>query len=577
MTVSALALAGLCALATAQEAPFPGSGYSADKLPKPIGSLSELSSYKALSAEIISIDPSTGFLLSTANTQVEFVNISNPASPVWEATYGFAGVFDAPNSVGNVSSVAADPLGRGFAAAALIGTDDTGAPGKLVLFDTSTGAVLNAFDAGYHPDCVAFSHDGRYVVTANEGEWNSSAQTMGSVSVLDLGEGAGKAGLSSLTQQSVMTVDFSEANLAEGVSLAGLRVSDPSEGLPLGLEPEYVCSLGGKVYCSIQEASAIGVLDIDSGKWEQIIRMPYLYQVIDASDKDGIKIDDSVVVGMPMPDTIDCFEHEGKVYIVTANEGDFNPNDNDKARVADLGTGKYPALAPAYLAELNALYGGNALANSALGRLNVSIIDGLNASGEIELLHVPGTRSFSIIDAGTGEMVWDSGSDFEIITSLIDSAGYQDGRSDDKGPEPEGITVFEMANERYAAIVMERTYAVFLYNISDPLAPRFVDYFRGPSTHTEPECVRFLSPAQSPDGKAKLIVGYEASATISILDLATWQGFPRNPSQPNVDTLGWMGLMYVDSDWAYSWVLGTWFYMPDAFGSDEGSWSYMMK
>ncbi|MFA5257187.1 MAG: choice-of-anchor I family protein [Opitutales bacterium] len=541
------------------------------------GSLSALSNYSAVSAEIISLDPGTGFLLATAETGVEIVNISDPAAPVQQALINFEGVFASPQSVANVSSVAADPLGRGFAAAALIGSDDTGAPGKVVVFNTSTGAVMNSFDVGFHPDCVAFSDDGAYVMVANEGEWNTTANTPGSVSVISIGADTALDAVALLSASASATYDFSAGNLAEGVSLEGLRVSDPAEGLPNGLEPEYVSYADGRVYCSIQESSAIGVLDIASGKWVDIIRMPYVMQRIDASDKDGgAHIDDTVIYGMPMPDTIKAFMHEGTTYVVTANEGDFNPNDTDKARIKDLGKDGLPAIDAAYLAELNALYDGDALADDALGRLNISIIDGLNANGEFEQFYVPGTRSFSVIDCSTGQVVWDSGSALEELTAELDPAGYQDGRSDDKGPEPEGLCVFEMHKERFLALVTERTYALFLYNISDPLHPVFADYFRASDTDEEPESVLFLSPDVEHGISPKLIVSYEASKTVNILGMNTWAGFPRDPAEQYVNTYGWMGWMYVDGNWAYNWNIDTWFYMPSSFFQNDGSWAYML-
>lgn len=58
-----------------------------------------------------------------------------------------------------------------------------------------------------------------------------------------------------------------------------------------------------------------------------------------------------------------------------------------------------------------------------------------------------GARSFSIFNADTGALVWDSGSDFEEIsakdapTLFNADSGFPenfDTRSDNKGPEPEG-------------------------------------------------------------------------------------------------------------------------------------------
>ncbi len=545
------------------------------------GTLSIESGYNAVSAEIISFDIATDSLLATADTGVEVIDFSNPASLSQKFLVDFKGVFSDGVAVANVTSVAADPLGRGFAAASIYSDHDTTERGVVALFDTATGAVLNVFEVGFHPDCVAFSDDGAYVVTADEGEWSDTGvQTPGSVSVIEIGAGTAKSGLASLSQTVAFTCDFSAGNLADGVSIAGLRVSDPAgEGLPDGLEPEYVCCVGGVVYASLQEASAIAVLDIATRKYTDIIRMPAMARTFDASDKDGgIHIDDSAVRSLPMPDTIKAFVSGGRVYIATANEGDFRPDDGDKARVKDLGKNGLPSIDATYLAALNALYSGNALADSALGRLNVSTIDGLGGDGEIEQLCVPGARSFSVIDVESGEVVWDSGARLEELTASLDAVGWQDGRSDDKGPEPEGITVFEYNGRRYAAIVMERTYGIFLYDISNPQSAFFSDYIRATAADEEPESVIFVGGGDSPDGEPRLVVSYEASCTINVFGIeSAWAGYDRPIGQGPLDTGDWMGPVWLFDGWVYSFGLPAWLYMPEDWIGDDGAWAYLLK
>ena len=85
---------------------------------------------------------------------------------------------------------------------------------------------------------------------------------------------------------------------------------------------------------------------------------------------------------------------------------------------------------------------------------------------DFDALFVPGARSFSIWTA-RGERVFDSGSDFESITANLLPAAFnsnsgeqpsRDTRSDNKGPEPEGLvlgehlgrTVFRMAHDEAA-------------------------------------------------------------------------------------------------------------------------------
>jgi|GEM_PF-4786767 len=86
-------------------------------------------------------------------------------------------------------------------------------------FDTSTGAILISFEVGFHPDCVVFPDDGTYVMVANEGEWNTMANTLGSVGVITIGADTQKSVIAALTASAAGTYDFSASNLASGVSL----------------------------------------------------------------------------------------------------------------------------------------------------------------------------------------------------------------------------------------------------------------------------------------------------------------------------------------------------------------------
>ena len=52
----------------------------------------------------------------------------------------------------------------------------------------------------------------------------------------------------------------------------------------------------------------------------------------------------------------------------------------------------------------------------------------------------------------------------------------QDNRSDDKGPEPEGVTVASFGAETYAFIALERVGGIMVYDVSTPTAPAFVSY-----------------------------------------------------------------------------------------------------
>ena len=78
--------------------------------------------------------------------------------------------------------------------AASIKVKPADAAGMVKLFD-SKGSLLATFETGALPDNVAFSPDGRYLLTANEGEPSddSSVDPEGGFTLIDLASGPSNA------------------------------------------------------------------------------------------------------------------------------------------------------------------------------------------------------------------------------------------------------------------------------------------------------------------------------------------------------------------------------------------------
>ncbi|MBO1110590.1 choice-of-anchor I family protein [Bordetella petrii] len=182
-----------------------------------------------------------------------------------------------------------------------------------------------------------------------------------------------------------------------------------------------------------------------------------------------------------------------------------------------------------------------------LGRLTVTWTMGykqnadgtpqLSADGRLvyDTLYAYGARSFSIRDAD-GRLVWDSGDQFERITaerypdwfnSGHDETLFDD-RSDNKGPEPEGIALGKIGARTYAFVGLERMGGIMVYDITDPAAPAFTAYVNSRDLTVDsavdpaaagdlgPEGLAFVSAADSPNGEPLLIVGNEVSGTTAI-------------------------------------------------------------
>lgn len=271
---------------------------------------------------------------------------------------------------------------------------------------------------------------------------------------------------------------------------------------------------------------------------------------LDPSNEDnGINIANHPVFGMYQPDTITSCEINGMPFYLTANEGDAREVENDdedivfveEIRIKDLDITGFP---PGTQLE------------EELGRLKVTTLLGnLDGDGELidsgldqgqpqengsaptyEKLVSFGTRSFSIWDE-FGNLVYDSGDDFETITAAQIPSNFNsdndensfDSRSDDKGPEPEAIACGQVNGDTYAFIGLERVGGIMVYNISDPSDPDFVQYLnnRNFGTNIEspaagdlgPESIVFVSAADSPIANPIIIVANEVSGTVTMYEI----------------------------------------------------------
>ncbi|WP_161965564.1 choice-of-anchor I family protein [Steroidobacter cummioxidans] len=251
---------------------------------------------------------------------------------------------------------------------------------------------------------------------------------------------------------------------------------------------------------------------------------------LDASDRDdAINIRNWPVFGMYQPDAIASFRVDGITYLITANEGDARDWDGfaEEARVGSL------ALDPVAFPDAAELQ-----KNANLGRLNVTkALGDANGDGLYVSLYTLGGRSFSIWKAN-GVQVFDSGSDFERIVAASNPAFFNashedrtfDSRSDNKGPEPEGLAVGMVGKRRYAFVGLERMGGVITYDITNPHAPFFVDYtnnrdfsvdpYNAPAAgDLGPEGLLFIDAKDSPTRSPLLVIANEISGTVTLYQI----------------------------------------------------------
>src|SRR5262249_43178134 len=153
-----------------------------------------------------------------------------------------------------------------------------------------------------------------------------------------------------------------------------------------------------------------------------------------------------------------------------------------------------------------------------IGRLNIINHEGdTDGDGIIDVITTYGGRGISIFkqnEDGSIEKVRETGGEVEKILAQQanaktpfngqNTAGSFDTRSDNKGPEPEGVDVGVINGRTYVFVTLERAGGVMTYDVTDPANTTFVGYTPPrpsepglPSPDNAPETVKFISAADS--------------------------------------------------------------------------------
>lgn len=436
-------------------------------------------------AEITAFDPESDrlFVVDGSST-LQIFDLSDPANPVADGSISLSGT---ANSVAVNNGVVA------VAIQASTVTDN----GTVAFYNAATNALIDSTEVGALPDMLTFTPDGTKVLVANEGEADGSVDPEGSISIIDF-DG---------TQISnVATADFDNFSAAT-LRASGVRIF-PNKTAAEDLEPEYIAVSddGATAYVTLQENNAVAVVDIATATVTEVRPLgtqdhSVAGNELDASDDDNTpgNLQNWPVLGLYQPDGIATFAVGGQTYTITANEGDSR---NEDERIKDL------TLDPTIFADAATLQ-----EDENLGRLEVSTVDGdLDGDGDYDQLFSYGGRSFTIRDA-SGAIVFDSGSEFEQI--VADNMIDIDNRSDNKGAEPEGVTVGVIDGRTYAFIGLERAEGVVVYDVTTPTAPTYVQFLQTAGDE-EPEGLTFIPFNDSPNGDHLLVVANEDSETISI-------------------------------------------------------------
>lgn len=531
-------------------------------------SAAEIPAYDAASKRLFVVNAQKGL--------VDVLDASKPEQPVHIAELS-ARDYLADSEVNSVA------VQNGIVAIAVQAKNKTDA-GLVVFFNAKDLSFMSKVAVGSLPDMLTFSPNGKTVLVANEAEPNDdySIDPEGSVSIIDIQDiKQPKASIADFRAWNSQKADL----MSKGVRIFGPNATVAQDLEP---EYITISGDSKTAWVTLQENNAIARIDIAQQKVTDIYPLGYkdhgvMGNELDVSDRDS-KIDIKTwtgLVGMYQPDSIANYQVNGQTYLVTANEGDSREwlKDEDAYFAGNLAQGYVENIRmkhlfnskgfnaegdyPAHLqkiangvkgAKLNpvtfgycgatATEAGDCRKDGHLGRLNIAWnmgyqtnADGspkLDANGRLtyDKLYAYGARSFSIWNT-QGQLVWDSGSEFEKKVAELFPTYFNtdheavslDDRSDNKGPEPEGITLGTIGAKTFAFIGLERMSGVMVYDITMPMQPKFVEYFTTRNfVETDsakqgdlgPEGLIFIAAKDSPNGKPLLVVGNEVSGSTAI-------------------------------------------------------------
>ena len=451
-------------------------------------------------SEISAFDSKTNklFVVNVESTEISVFDISDIHNPVQMPSISIS--TGAPNSVA---------VSKGLLAVA-VENENKQEPGSILVYDTEDQTMQASYTVGALPDMVTFSPNGELIVSANEGEPDNDyvVDPVGSVSIITVETGE----ISTLTFEAF---DSQQAMLES----QGFRVFGPNATLAQDVEPEYVAISQNNetAWVSLQENNGMAKINLVTKTIEAIYPLGLKdynlpENAIDPSDDDNVKeLNTWPVYGMYQPDAIEYVKINGMDLIFSANEGDSRDYDgySEEERCDDL------VLDPTVFPNADFLQ-----QDENLGRIKVTTANGdYDNDGDYDAIYNYGARSFSVWSAD-GQLLYDSGNDISEITLDLtpDRFNDDDGRSDDKGAEPEAVEILKIQGNKYVLFVgLERNDQVLVFDISNPFAPEFIQILSHDGDEA-PEGVLAIPAKDSPTGNDLLVVSNEDSGTVTFYE-----------------------------------------------------------
>lgn len=344
-----------------------------------------------------------------------------------------------PSGGGEPTSVDIVPNGK----IALVAVKRDPNPGIVAAIDVSTCAPLWQVPVGIGPDSIAVTPNGQQALVAVEDEEreiglpttlncpaDGPANTRpGRVDLLDLRPGRG--GAPSVRPIAISLLGIAGVNCQDDPQPEGLAISKDSQ----------------LAYVTLQENNALATINLRTATVASVISLGTTNHLADIVNESGTDVDDPFR-GRRESDGI-ALSHDGR-WLFTADEGD-----TERPRTPPL--------------EFS---GGRTMTVLSAARFE------------------PG-RGRPDASVTPPAVVTDSGAQIEIAAAA--NGVLDQSRARNRGPEPEGITTFKVGGKELAAVTLERSNAVIVFDVSDPRNPTTVGFV---PTGVSPEGVVYVPSRQ---------------------------------------------------------------------------------
>lgn len=340
-------------------------------------------------------------------------------------------------------------------------------PGKVVALSLPDLTVLGQVTVGRGPDSVAIASSGEFAAVANEDEENEEDLTNldnrpGTISIIDLRNGPGR-----MTQ---------------------VEVSIPSTNIPFfphDPQPETIriASDGSFLLATLQENNAVARIELPSPLPSPLTADGFTVTNFDLGLRTGFGL---------IADRVGTGNCRSSSYDLSLRQSYTSAREPD-------GLALSPDLSFFVTAD-----------EDNLTAVNEQSYNGIALSPH-------GTRSISVFDAQTGELLGDSGDSIE--DSILALQLPQ--RCHSKGPEPEVVSVGEVGGRVLAFVAIERSDAVTIHDVTDPsniqlletviLNPNVVA--TDTAAEFEPEGIEFISATN------QVVVSNPERGAVSLINL----------------------------------------------------------